>query len=132
VQKPDCWIDIFELSHYRGRRRRLFGPMLLHSLRCRLPAWGVSMDSAITGPEAYVRFFSAAEPNRTALWLLPRQLIGDLVQRVADSVDSLHILDAPPAPGDVGYDLFRLQIKQTDPGSIVPGSASQPDLDRQT
>jgi hypothetical protein len=128
VQKPGCWIDIFELSHYRGRRRRLFGPSAFHSLRCRLPAWGISMDSAIIGPAAYVRLFSSTDPHRTALWLMPRQLIGDMVERIPDAVDSIHILPDPPKPGEPGYELFRAQLKQADPESIAPGSVSKPDL----
>jgi hypothetical protein len=127
VQKPGCWIDIFELSHYRGRRRRLFGPSAFHSLRCRLPAWGISMDSAIIGPGAYVRLFPSADPHLTSLWLVPDQRVGDMLERIPDEVDSIQILPEPPKPGESGYEHFRFQLQQADPGSIAPGSVNQPD-----
>jgi hypothetical protein len=109
----DCWIEVFELSHYRGRRRRLFGPSHFASIRSRDAAWGISIDSIVVGPEAHVRLYSNADPNATVMWLLPRQAFGDLVNlRIEDSVDSLEIFKSPPDPGDVGYETYQLAVQK--------------------
>jgi hypothetical protein len=110
----DCWVEVFELSHYRGRRRRLFGPSRFASLRSRTAGWGISIDSIVVGPEAHVRFYNNADPNATFLWLLPRQAFGDLVNlRIDDSVDSLEIFKSPPVPGDAGYDAYQLAMQNS-------------------
>jgi hypothetical protein len=130
VHKPGCWIDIFELSHYRGRRRRLFGPSRFHAVRCRLPAWGISIDSVILGPDAFVRLFASSDPHRSVVWLMPRQSVGDVVERgITDLVDSLDITHAPPAPGEAGYEQYHWQLKQHDPGTRAPRSVQESELD---
>jgi hypothetical protein len=88
-----CWIDVFELSHFRARCRRLFGPADWPNVRSRLPAWGVSIDSLIVGPHAHVRLYRSADPASTVLWLAPDQLVNDVAElNVADDVDSLEIV----------------------------------------
>jgi hypothetical protein len=110
----ESWVDLFELSHYRGRRRRLFGPSRFASIRSRNAEWGISIDSIVVGPEAYVRLFNDAESNVTVQWLLPRQAFGDIVSlRIDDSVNSLDILTAAPAPGDVGYEAYQLAVQKS-------------------
>jgi hypothetical protein len=105
ADSTECWVDAFELSRYRGRRRRLYGPAHYISLRSRSHAWGASIDSLIVGPGAYIRLYRSADPQATALWIAPGQTIEDIVeQHVGDDVDSLQILDHPPIPGDPGYD----------------------------
>jgi hypothetical protein len=109
----DCWIEVFELSHYRGRRRRLFGPNRFASIRSRDASWGISIDSIVVGPDTYVRFYSNADPNATITWLLPRQALGDLATlRIDDSVDSLEIFKSPPNPGEVGYEAYQLAVQK--------------------
>jgi hypothetical protein len=107
-----CWIDAFELSHYRGRRRRLFGPSAYPSIRSRNAVWGISIDSLIVGPQAYVRLYNQDDPKTTLLWLIPWQSIGDVVDlRIDDSTDSLEILQQSPKPGQVGYENYLTVLK---------------------
>jgi hypothetical protein len=104
---PNCWIDIFELSRHRGRRRRLYGPADMISLRSSSASWGIGIDSLTVGPGAYVRLYSSREPDKTALWLLPSEDMPDLVQmQVGDEVDSVQILDRAPRQADVGYQIY--------------------------
>ncbi|HMB96714.1 MAG TPA: hypothetical protein VKK61_11795 [Tepidisphaeraceae bacterium] len=108
----DCWIDIFELSHYRGRRRRLFGPNCFPEIRSHTASWGINIDSLIVGPEAYVRFHNDADPINTILWLLPRQVVGDIVDlRIDDAVDSIQIFSKPPQQGELGYAAYLETMK---------------------
>jgi hypothetical protein len=86
-----CWVDIFELSHFRARRRRLYGPADFPNVRMRL-----SMDSLIVGPDAQVRLYRSADPSLTVLVLTPGQRVTDISElRVADDVDSIQILPRP-------------------------------------
>jgi hypothetical protein len=102
------------LTHYRGRRRRLFGPSRFASIRSRVAGWGVSIDSIVVGPDAFVRFYSQADPNTTALWLLPRQALGDIVKlHIDDSIDSLDIFKLPPVSGDVGYEAYLQAVQKS-------------------
>jgi hypothetical protein len=106
--KTDCWIDVFELSQFRGRRRRLYGPGQFVSLRSRSADWGASIDSLIVGPKAYVRLFRSSHPHTAVHWLSPRQAVGDVLKlNIHDDVDSVQILDRTPTRTDPGYDAFR-------------------------
>ena len=110
---PGCWLDVFELSHFRGRRRRLLGPNQFNSIRSRSATWGISIDSMLVGPNAYIRMFSAADVDSTLLWLFPRQLIEDVINlRVDDSADSVQILAVPPVQGERGYEAYIRSFNQ--------------------
>ena len=92
-----CWVDVFEMSHYRGRRRRFFGPANFAALRSRQPGWGISIDSVIVGPGAFVRFYSSKDPGNPGLWLEAQQGVEDLIaHRIGDDLDSLQIQTRPP------------------------------------
>ena len=111
---PNCWIDVFELSRYRGRRRRIFGPAHFVAIRSRAAAWGIGLDSIVVGSEAYVRLYDSLEPTQTALWILPRQHIEDLMEfQVTDEVDSIQLRDRAPIEGEPGYDAFIAIIEKT-------------------
>jgi hypothetical protein len=110
-----CWVDSFELSHFRGRRRRLFGPSDYPALRSRSTAWGISIDSLIVGPSAYVRLYRQEAKEDTALWLLPRQLVDDVITvKIDERIDSLQIRDTAPVQGEVGYELFVLLMQKSE------------------
>ena len=102
-----CWVDVFELPLFRGRRRRLYGPTDFVALRSRSSEWGITISSAIVGPGAYVRFFRSSEPHTAALWMRPDHSFQDLAAKGAgDDVDSLSIIEDSPKPGDRGYQQF--------------------------
>jgi hypothetical protein len=91
-----CWVDVFELSQFRARQRRLFGPADFPNVRGRLPAWGVSIDSLVVGPDAQVRLYRSVQPTVTVLWLSPGQRINDIEDlKVSEDVDSLEIQHRP-------------------------------------
>jgi len=114
AKEQNCWIEVFELSHYRGRRRRLFGPNRFVSIRSRTADWGISIDSIVVGPETHVRLYSNTNPNITLLWLLPRQAFGDLATlRIDDSADSLDICKSPPVAGEVGFEDYQLALQKS-------------------
>jgi len=93
-----CWVDLFELSHFRGRRRRVFGPTELRSIRSRFAAWGIGIDSLIVGPSAQVQMYAAQDAAAKATSFAPRAQIADLLALgIGDDVDSLRILVAPVA-----------------------------------
>jgi hypothetical protein len=122
MKKPQVqgvWVDVYELSRYRGTRRRLFGPSQLTAVRSRAREWGIGIDSLVLGPKAYVRFFQAGETNGQCIWLFPEQGIPDVVElQVEDAIDSISILDRPPRRGEPGYTAFvaarRLQRSDKD------------------
>lgn len=102
-----CWVDVFELPLFRGRRRRLFGPARFVAIRTAGTDWGIAISSVIVGPGAYLRFFRSADPRSAAFWMEPEHSFQDLHARgVGADVDSIAILEAPPAPGDPGYESF--------------------------
>jgi hypothetical protein len=93
-----CWVDLFELSHFRGRRRRVFGPTELRSIRSRFAAWGIGIDSLIVGPSAQVQMYSAQDIDPPAKVFMPNQVVEDLVALgVGDEWDSIRVLHAPTA-----------------------------------
>jgi hypothetical protein len=109
-----CWVDIFELSRFRGRRRRLVGPARHESLRSRSNDWGIVIDSLIAGPGAFVRLYSHKKPNFENTWLLPGQSIGDAVQQgLSDELDSIQILVRPPEPKQPGYEFYQRFLERT-------------------
>lgn len=102
-----CWVDVFELPLFRGKRRRLFGPARFVALRTASTDWGISIHSVIVGPGAHLRFFRSSDPRSAALWMEPEHSFQDLAARgIGEEVDSMAILDAPPKPGDPGYQSF--------------------------
>lgn len=109
-----CWVDVFELSRFRGRRRRLFGPSDFRSLRNQAGLWGVGIDSIIVGPAAYLRLYRSNEPTSAALWMTPKQLAEDLIAlQIDDEVDSLSLHKHPPQPGEAGIEhLQRIMSPQ--------------------
>jgi hypothetical protein len=107
MSKTGCWVDVFELPLFRGRRRRLYGPTEFVSLRSRTSQWGISISSVIVGPEAHVRLFRSSEAQSAALWMQPGHAYQDLSNwGIGEDVDSLSILDDAPQPGDGGYERF--------------------------
>jgi hypothetical protein len=112
MQLAGCWVDAFELTRFRGRRRRLFGPAVFKSFRSRSSETGAPIDSLIAGPDTYVRLYQASDPDGMNIWVLPRQVVNDLVEiRVNEDVDSIQLRDAPPAKGSSGYAAY-LTAKQ--------------------
>jgi hypothetical protein len=96
--RSGCWVDLFELSHFRGRRRRLFGPTDLRSIRSRFAAWGIGIDSLIVGPAAQVQMYAAQDAAAKATSFAPRAQIADLLPLgIGDDVDSVRIVIAPVA-----------------------------------
>jgi hypothetical protein len=106
VHQQGCWVDVFELTRFRGRRRRLFGPARFPSVRGRFPASGVSIESLQIGPGAFVRFFRSQPADNTpetVLWLGPDSMVKNILQLKLDAdVDSIEVLPSPPAPDDAG------------------------------
>lgn len=99
-----CWVDVYELSQFRGRHRRLFGPAVFAAVRSRLPEWGVAIDSLRVGPGTFVRLFRADDPAATSLWLLPGQVVEDVANLSArDDLDSLDLRERAPACDEPGY-----------------------------
>ncbi|HVT88491.1 MAG TPA: hypothetical protein VHD56_06535 [Tepidisphaeraceae bacterium] len=121
---PGCWVDVFDLSRYRGRRRRLLGPARFNEIRGRTQTWGIGIDSLLVGPGTYVRFYLAADPEAVSTWVLPRQAVPDMAsQRIADDLDSVEVLDRPPHSGESGYAAYLAAIK------LTSGSNSSPKAD---
>lgn len=100
-------MDAFEMTRFRGRRRRLFGPTLFKSVRSRAEGSGATIDSLIAGPAAYARLYQASEPDGTSVWLLPGESVADVVElRIGDDIDSIQLLDRPCEKGEPGYAAF--------------------------
>jgi hypothetical protein len=98
----DCWVDLFELSHFRGSRRRFFGPGEWLALRSRAPDWGTQFDSIKVGPAAHVQIFQAGNDHPTVTFA-PGQEVRDLLEHaVTDAHDSLRVLDHAPGAGAEG------------------------------
>jgi hypothetical protein len=106
-----CWIDVYELTQFGGRRRRLFGPANHQSLRSSDDRWGIPINSIVAGPNAHVRIYASGDSK--GVWhLSPGQSLDDLTSFGVDStIDSLTISDhdlrtspgeAPHLPGAQG------------------------------
>jgi hypothetical protein len=105
---------LFELSRYRGRRRRVFGPANFPAVRSREPVWGTSVDSIVVGPAAFVRLYRSTDPANPGVWLLPQQIVEDLLaQQIGDELDSVQIDARPPGEGVAGYSAFAAALKRT-------------------
>jgi hypothetical protein len=116
-QSKDVWVDVFELSRYRGRRRRLHGPARFVSIRTRSVDWGICIDSLVVGPQAYVRLFRAGD-GEACVWLLPRQGVKDLDDlKVDDAFDSLAVHDRPPRQREQGYAAYRVANPKRKPAA---------------
>lgn len=119
------WVDVFELSRFRGKRRRLFGPARFSAVRSRAADWGICIDSLLVGPQAYVRLFCSKDTDGHGLWLLPMQGVEDLVEfRAGDELDSVIIQDRPPERGEKGYAGFLLARSKQKPAAESRGSDS--------
>jgi hypothetical protein len=103
-----CWVDLFELSQFRGSRRRLFGPGSWNSFRSRTPNWGTLADSMQVGPRAYVHWFDSRDFERTVIWFLPGEHVRDLLHHLGDEIDSLGVSDVPPQPEHPGHQSYLL------------------------
>jgi hypothetical protein len=90
-----CWADLFELSHFRGSRRRIFGPADLRSIRSRFAAWGIGIDSLVVGPAAQVQVY-AAQPCGATISFGPDAQVEDLLALgIGDDLDSVRIEKIP-------------------------------------
>ena len=101
-----CWADLFELSRFRGPRRRLYGPGEWRAFRSPDPDWGWQVDSLIVGPNAYAQVYRGDDFETSVEWFLPGQRVEDLPKIVSDAVNSLRLLDRAPAPTDAGFEAF--------------------------
>ena len=109
-----CWIDAFDLSRFRGRRRRLMGPGQFNEIRSHDQSWGIGIDSLIAGPETFIRFYRAAEPDGPSVWIMPRQAVSDLpAHPIGDELDSLEMLMQPPTAGHPGYAAFTIKMERS-------------------
>lgn len=114
-QRPDIWVDLFELSRFRGKRRRLYGPSQFRSVRSRSAEWGVSIDSIVIGPGCHVWLFRAEQGDGEGAWLFPGEVVEDAAHRINDEIDSLAILDSPPKPSDPGYHSYQAACRKQKP-----------------
>ena len=91
----------------------MFGPADFAALRSRQPGWGTRIDSIIVGPGAYVRLYASTQPIHPGRWLLPRQMVNDLLaQRIGNDLDSIQILAQPPAEEHPGHRSFQAAFAQ--------------------
>jgi hypothetical protein len=102
-----CWADLFELSRFRGPRRRLYGPGQWSAFRSPRPDWGWQVDSLIVGPDAHAQVYRADQFETTVQWFLPGEKIEDLLQIVGDEADSLRLLDRAPDPADPAHPAYE-------------------------
>jgi hypothetical protein len=116
-----CWADLFELSRFRGPRRRLYGPGQWHGFRSPRTDWGWQVDSLIVGPDAHVQVYRADDPSRVVHWFLPGETVADLVGIVADEADSLRLLDRAPDPSDAAYEAYLRAARRDASGEGGPG-----------
>lgn len=108
-------MDLYELTHYRGKRRRLFGPTAYRSVRSRSVDWGISIDSLVIGPGCHVWLFRAGSQDGEGAWLLPGDKVEDAAHLIDDSVDSMWILEAPPKQSDPGYESYQAACRKQKP-----------------
>ena len=106
-----CWIDLFDAPRFTGKIRRIFGPALYLNLRCDDPEHLVRFQSVVLGPTAYVQIFARRRPERSGMWLCPRERLPDLnAMKNEVALDSIRILNRPPLPSESGYSAFMCQM----------------------
>jgi hypothetical protein len=87
IRLEQCWVDVFELSYFEGRMRRIFGPVAV-----RPPARG----SLIIGPAAHVQVRGRRSGRPVLIELKPRQLVPDLAGRLRGAaIQSASVICAP-------------------------------------
>ena len=106
-QTKGCWLDLFELPHFRGRRLRLFGPANFVDLRVGTEEWGDQAQSLIAGPGAYVQCFLELNFESSVVWVVPNQWVSDVSDLpTREELDSICLFDRPPFESERGYDAY--------------------------
>jgi hypothetical protein len=110
-----CWADLFELSQFRPKRRRFFGPGTWEGVRSHQADWGWQVDSLVVGPAAYVQIYRADDFERTVAWFLPGERVANLPEHVPDEADSLRLLERAPTAGDGTYAAYARAVARRAP-----------------
>lgn len=109
----EVWVDLYELTRFRGRRRRVYGPERFVAVRSRSADWGISIDSLKVGAAAYVCIYQSSDPEKICNWLFPGDSVADLDElKIDDHFDSLAIVDCPPEQGQPGYKAFQAALQK--------------------
>src|SRR5262245_58264972 len=99
-----CWVDLFELTQFRGRRRRLYGPADYPRLRSGGTSWGIQIESLIIGPAAHVLLYDMDDFENSVTWFVPGKSVPDVIQfNVASGINSIRIVCDPPTPDESSY-----------------------------
>jgi len=116
-----CYIDLFEEPDHGGVLRRLYGPAIYPAerrahdhepvaSRKRSRGRGVTIESIIVGPAAYVLCFVGSDDSHRPTWLVPNQIVRSFKSaRLNPAIDSFQLFDRPPTPGDPAYEIYRRQ-----------------------
>jgi hypothetical protein len=105
-----CWADLFELSQFRPKRRRFFGPGTWDAVRSNRPDWGWPFDSLVVGPAAYVQIYRGEDFERTAAWFLPGERVANLLEHVPDEADSLRLTDRAPGADAAAFAAYARAV----------------------
>jgi hypothetical protein len=114
-----CWADLFELSQFRPKCRRFFGPGTWDAVRSHRPDdWGWPFDSLIVGPAAYAQIYRGDDDARTVAWFLPGERVANLLEHVSDEADSLRLVDRAPGKSDPAFAAYARAVARR--GSTKP------------
>jgi hypothetical protein len=120
-QTKGCWVDLFEVVHFRGRRIRLFGPADYLNLWIGPEEWGDEARSLLAGPSAYVLAFEELNLEPSAVWLAPNQRVADVSDLpTEEELDSLRLFDRPPFASEPAFDAYAKTHGQPPPTLKLP------------
>ena len=110
-----CYIDLYEQPGFEGNLRRLYGPALYRGMRRRAGvSWGVPVESICAGERAYVMCFDERNIDRAVYWLLPGERVEVWsVSMLSKEIDSFRLISRPPVQGELGYEAYVKQRKQS-------------------
>ena len=106
-QSRGCWVDLYEMPDFRGKRLRLFGPADYVNLFVADDDWAHEAASAVAGPAAYVQCFEELNFLGTVTWLVPGQRVAAVGALAGDAeFDSIRLFDRPPFASEQGFDAY--------------------------
>lgn len=83
ISDKECWLDVFEASHFGGRMRRYFGPTQVK------PAAAASL---IVGPKARVQLQGIRRGRPVMIELKPNHLAPDLAKSTGGAAIQLVVV----------------------------------------
>src|SRR6476620_1909077 len=125
-QSRGCWVDLYELPYFRGKRIRLFGPGNYTNLWVAPEDWGEEAGSLIAGPAAYVQCFAELSFDESVVWFAPNQRVAHVGQLPVEfDLDSILVFDRPPFATERGFDAYARGHGEPPPSLRIDGAASQ-------